>query len=270
MALPLPSSLTPSKVSSFKDCALSFRFSAIDKLPEEPSSAAVKGTFVHGVLERLFWELQPEQRTLQAALSIFEEQRRNLDTDQEWQQLGLADELIETFFDESHKLVRNYFELEDPTSVNVVGTELMLEGRIDNMVVRGIIDRLDIDEAGELIVVDYKTGRAPSEMSEQTRMGGVHFYAFLCEQLLGRRPAAVKLLHLKEPVSITVVPSEQTIRAMRGRATAVWQAVERACEREDFRPNPGRMCNWCSFHEFCPAQGGTLPDPTRLQELAAR
>ena len=37
MALPLPTSLSPSKVATFKDCALAFRFSAIDKLPEPPS-----------------------------------------------------------------------------------------------------------------------------------------------------------------------------------------------------------------------------------------
>ena len=50
MALPLPSSLSPSKVSTFKDCALAFRFSAIDKLPEPPSVPAVKGTTVHRAL----------------------------------------------------------------------------------------------------------------------------------------------------------------------------------------------------------------------------
>ena len=37
MALPLPTSLTPSKVASFKDCALAFKFSNIDRLPEPPA-----------------------------------------------------------------------------------------------------------------------------------------------------------------------------------------------------------------------------------------
>ena len=37
MALPVPPTLSPSKVSSFTDCALAFRFSAIDRLPEPPS-----------------------------------------------------------------------------------------------------------------------------------------------------------------------------------------------------------------------------------------
>jgi putative RecB family exonuclease len=34
--------------------------------------------------------------------------------------------------------------------------------------------------------------------------------------------------------------------------------VERACEREDFRPNPGRLCDWCAFKAYCPAFGGNI------------
>ena len=42
---------------------------------------------------------------------------------------------------------------------------------------------------------------------------------------------------------------------------AIWQAVERACEREDFRPKPGPLCYWCAFQAYCPAFGGELPAP---------
>src|SRR5437660_9488127 len=75
MALSLPSSLTPSKVASFKDCALAFRFSAIDRLPEPPSPYAAKGTLVHRALELLFWEEPPGARTLDAALARLERAR---------------------------------------------------------------------------------------------------------------------------------------------------------------------------------------------------
>ncbi len=55
MALRLPRTLSPSKVSSFTSCPLAFRFSQIERLPEPPSPPAVKGTLVHAALERLFW-----------------------------------------------------------------------------------------------------------------------------------------------------------------------------------------------------------------------
>jgi putative RecB family exonuclease len=39
----------------------------------------------------------------------------------------------------------------------------------------------------------------------------------------------------------------------------VWQAVERACDREDFRHRSSRLCDYCAFQAWCPAYGG---DPT--------
>lgn len=271
MSLPLPSSLTPSKVASFKDCALAFRLSAIDRLPEPPSAPAVKGTLVHRVLERLFWEVERGERALHHVLAFLEYEARLCFSSDEWSQLGVPEQDQRAFRDDCERLLRNYFELEDPNSVNVIGTELMLEATVGTMRLRGIIDRLELDQDGELVVVDYKTGRAPGASFEHGKMGGVHFYAYLCEQVLGRRPSKVRLLYLREPLSISTDPSPQSIRGLQVRTSAIWTAVERACEREDFRPNPGRLCNWCSFHEYCPTKGGTPPDfsqPVRL-ELSA-
>jgi putative RecB family exonuclease len=89
-------------------------------------------------------------------------------------------------------------------------------------------------------------------------MAGVHFYAFLCEQVLGRRPARIQLLHLAEPVAISLVPSEQSIRGLRTRTEAIWAAVERACENEDFRPKVSKLCDYCAFKAYCPAFGGDI------------
>jgi len=45
-------------------CPLKYRFRVVDRLPEKPSAAAVRGTVVHAVLERLF-DLPRGQRTLE-------------------------------------------------------------------------------------------------------------------------------------------------------------------------------------------------------------
>src|SRR5918995_779565 len=202
MALPLPVSLSPSKVSSFTDCALAFRFSAIDRLPEPPTVAATRGTLVHAALEALHC-LAPADRTPEA----------------------------------------------------------------DGIRLRGIIDRLELDADGELVVTDYKTGAAPSMQYERKRLSGVHIYSLLCEQLLGRRPRRVQLLYLRSPVAIITEPSDRSTRGTRRTLDAVWQAVERACDREDFRPQPSRLCDWCSFQAYCPSFGG---DPAAARELAER
>lgn len=259
MSLPLPTSLSPSKVSSFKDCALAFRFSAIDKLPEPPSPWATKGTLVHRALQLLFWDEPPGRRTVAAAMAKLDRAWDELVVDREFTALGLSQPEAETFLEEARTLVEGYFQLEDPDAVRVIGVELKLEARLGNLTLRGIIDRLELDTDGELVVTDYKTGRSPGVNFELSRMAGVHFYALLCEQVLGRRPARIQLLHLAEPVAISLVPSDQAMRGLRNRTQAIWSAVERACRTEDFRPKVSKLCDFCGYKQHCPVFGGQLP-----------
>jgi putative RecB family exonuclease len=250
--------LTPSKVASFKDCALAFRLSVIDGLPEPVSRDAVKGTLVHRALELLMWEEDPGGRSPEAALSKLAVAAAEMVDDPEYQQLLLSAEEHEALVADGESLVRNYFLLENPDAVRVIGTEVRLSASLGNLHLRGIIDRLELDAEGQLVVTDYKTGRAPSQHYEQFRLGGVHFYAFLCEQVLGRRPAKIQLLHLREPLAISTVPDDLSVRGLQQQAIAIWAAVEQACDREDFRPRPGHLCASCGYHAYCPALGGDL------------
>jgi len=260
MALPVPVTLSPSKVTSFKDCALAFRFSAIDRIPEPTSPAMAKGTLVHAALERLFG-LDPTERTVDAAISCLSAATEALDQPGgDLAELGLAGDERTAFLAEAERLVRNYFLLEDPRTIRPIGLELRLQAPVGDLQLVGIIDRLELDADGELVVTDYKTGRAPTDRYEQGKLGGIHFYSLLCEELFGRRPARIQLLHLGEPVVITAVPTEQSTRGLRTRVGAIWQAVTRACDLEDFRPKPGPLCHWCSFQQWCPQFGG---DPSR-------
>ena len=264
MAYQVPLSLSPSKVSSFTDCALAFRFSAIDRLPEPPAPWSTKGTLVHTALERLHL-LPAAERTVDAALSLLDDSAVDLADDPDYAGLDLDEEAATAFHADAADLVRRYFQLEDPQRIEAIGLELMMDVEIDGVRLRGIIDRLDLDEDGELIVTDYKTGSVPSENFERKRLSGVHIYSLLCEELLGRRPKQVQLLYLRQPVAILTNPTDQTTRGTRRSLAAVWQAVERACEREDFRPRPSKLCDYCAFQEYCPSFGG---DPDVALEIA--
>jgi putative RecB family exonuclease len=253
MAFDPPRTLSPSKVTAFTSCPLAFRYSQIERLPEPPSPPAVKGTLVHAALEGLFWHHQPGARTPAAASAELERAWDDLQEDEEFVQLGLDDAENDEFLTDARRLVENYFRLEDPNAAQAVGIELGVETCVEGMRLRGIIDRLDVAPDGSLVVVDYKTGRAPSERFERGSLGGVQTYALLCESLLGRAPTEVRLLYLRQPIAISSVASEQTIRGQRKRAVAVWSAIERACDAEDFRPNVGPLCDHCHFKASCPA-----------------
>jgi putative RecB family exonuclease len=173
-----------------------------------------------------------------------------------------------SFRSECETLIEKYFAMEDPTTVREIGLELWMTADVGSLQLRGIIDRLELDEHGGLVVTDYKTGRAPSGRFEQKSLAGVHFYAFLCEQVFGVIPSKIRLMYLKSGETIETVPSPQSVKFITTRTKAVWSAVERACTTGDFRPNQSNLCNWCSFQQWCPAFGGN-PDLAEVEARAA-
>src|SRR5580700_3175876 len=126
MPLLPPRSLSPSKVTSFTDCPLAFRLSIIDRLPEPPSPAAVKGTLVHGALERLFWYHPAGSRTREAASDALREAWIEMQADEEFIALELGDDDAALFLADADALLDNYYKLEDPDTVDAVGMELGL------------------------------------------------------------------------------------------------------------------------------------------------
>ena len=275
MGLAPPRSLSPSSSSSFKQCPLAFKFSYLDRLPEPPSVWTSKGTLVHRALELLL-DRPPDERTPDAAQADLATARVELAPHPDFADLRLTDDEWEAFDRDAAKLVEKYFQLEDPRTIRPIGLELKLEAALQGsrsgagtegpgaVRLRGIIDRLELDEHGEFVVTDYKTGSVPSEFFEAKSLSGVHMYALLCERMLGRRPARVQLYYLSKPEAIIATPTDQSIRGVERRTTALYQAISSACERDDFRPRPGRLCDFCTFKPYCPSHGG---DPHQAEEL---
>jgi putative RecB family exonuclease len=256
---PVPTSLSPSRVSSFTSCPMQFRFSSIEKLPEPPGVATTKGTIVHRALELLF--VRPAAARTPEALAV--DMAAALDeyrTHPDYVGLRLDEAAAEKFDRDCHALIDKYFAMEDPSTVREIGLELWMEAEVGSLTLRGIIDRLELDADGELVVTDYKTGRAPSGNYEQKSLAGVHFYSFLCEAVFGKRPAKIRLMYLSSGETIETVPSAQSVKFITTRTNAVFSAVERACTTGDFRPRQSKLCDWCSFQQWCPAFGG---DPSR-------
>src|SRR3954468_24274810 len=119
-------SLSPSRAADFKTCPLLYRFRTIDRLPERKSMAAVRGTLVHAVLERLY-DLPAAQRTVEAAQELLEPAWAELRDEPGVAELfeiaqedgaetdANAPESVESWLASAGKLVERYFALEDPT-----------------------------------------------------------------------------------------------------------------------------------------------------------
>ncbi|MEO3885201.1 RecB family exonuclease [Nonomuraea sp. B5E05] len=253
--------LSPSRAGDFMTCPLLYRFRVIDQLPEKPSQAAVRGTVVHAVLERLY-DLPAPRRSVGAALELLEPQwRRLLDDDPQYGEM-FADEAEQgEWLAQARGMLERYFTLEDPTRLEPAERELYVEAVLDGgLMLRGYVDRLDVAPTGEVRVVDYKTGSAPGPDFEAKALFQMKFYALVLWRLRGQVPRLLQLVYLGGKGEVLrYAPDEADLLATERKVMALWAAIERSLQSGEWRARRSRLCDWCDHQALCPEFGGTPP-----------
>lgn len=244
--------LSPSRAGDFKTCPQLFKFRAVDRIPEPTSIYQARGTTAHLALQRLFDDAIQE-RTPERLFDLFREA---------WTETRGADE-FEGLFDnreeerqwglDSLELLANYFAVEDPTSFDPEDRELDMLEDLDGIVIRGILDRIDRDDHGRLIITDYKTGKAPPERYALPAFFALKIYALLIRKRTGETPTELRLLYLNGPTLYRLPIDDRQLDAMDVQLRALWKAIERAMASDRFPTRTGHLCNWCSYREICPA-----------------
>lgn len=254
--------LSPSRASDFKQCPLLYRFRAIDRLPEPPSTAQLRGSVVHAALEQLY-ALPAGDRVPDTALSLVTPAWDAVVAEKPELAAEVAPELRETLLAEARTLLSGYYRLEDPTKFDPQSCEQRVEVELaDGTLLRGFVDRIDVAPGGELRVVDYKTGKAPPAaraMAEFKAMFQMKFYAVALLRIRGVVPARLRLLYLADGQVLDYSPELAELERFEKTLMAIWNAIQNAGQTGDFRPNRSRLCNWCAHQQLCPAFGGTPP-----------
>lgn len=259
--------ISPSRAADYMQCPLLYRFRVIDRLPERRSTAAARGTLVHAVLERLF-DVEAGDRTLDRAHSLLEPQWQAL-VEADPELAGLVEGELGDWLQPARGLVERWFALEDPTRLEPAERELYVEAELDGLTLRGYVDRLDVAETGEMRVVDYKTGRSPSELFEAKALFQMKFYALVLWRTRGEIPRLLQLVYLGNSEIVRYAPDERDLVATERKVKALWAAIERSAHTGDWRPSKSRFCSWCSHQALCPAFGGTPPPlPTEAAQRA--
>jgi putative RecB family exonuclease len=282
--LPRPWALSPSRAGDFMTCPQLYRFRVIDRLPEPSSPVTTRGTLVHGVLERLF-DSPAFERTIERAASLLEpEWHRLLEERPELIELfgsasrdpaspnpgdpasagefdvDTADDRVTAWLASARALLETYFALEDPTRIEPAQREVLVEATLEGDVrLRGFVDRVDVGSAGQVRIVDYKTGKSPSEFFEAKALFQLKFYALVMWRVSGAIPAQLQLLYLGDGEILRYAPDEADLLATERKVRALWAAIERALETRNFPHRRGPLCDWCAHQSICPEFGGVPP-----------
>jgi putative RecB family exonuclease len=253
------STLSPSRASDFKTCPQLYKFKAIDKIATEPTVHQARGTTAHLALERLF-ELPAEQRTPDRLYDLFRQSWVDLKEEQ-YPDLFASVEDERTWGIESLELLASYFTVEDPTSFEPLELEMDLTVPVNDMTIRGILDRMErITETGPdgatreiLVITDYKTGKAPPEQYANKAFFALKIYALLIRITKGVTPDRLRLLYLNGPTEYTMDITDAQLDAMERQLEALWAAIEKAITDDRWPAKKSALCDWCDFKaELCP------------------
>ena len=119
--------LSPSRAKDFMQCPLMFRLRTVDRLPDPGSLATHKGTFVHGVLERLY-DLPARERTREAALAMLPSQwEAHREKSPAVMDLFADPAQIAPWLGEAEDLIGAYFRMENPVRLEPAERELFVQ-----------------------------------------------------------------------------------------------------------------------------------------------
>ena len=261
-----PTSLSPSRSADYQQCPLLYRFKTIDQLPEEPSIAAVRGTLVHSVLENLF-DAPAGKRTYQLAISLFTSALEALAETKPAEAELIYGETAEKTLAPVRPLLETYFAMEDPNRLEPHARELAMSVELDEgFAIRGFIDRVDRTPSGDIRIVDYKSGKAPSALYADKAMFQMRFYGLAWWRMNGEIPRMLQLMYLGNGQFLRYEPTQNDLEVTEKKILALRAAIAHSADQQSFPPTPSKLCGWCSFKPICPAFGGT-PPPIPEQSL---
>ncbi len=248
---------SPSKLGAWVDCPRKYRFGYVDRpTPAKgaPWAHSSLGASVHNALAA-WWGLPVEGRDAAAAARLLDER---------WLEDGYRD-------DEQSALWRSRARawVEDYTATLEAhdeprGVERSLGLRTESIAVTGRIDRIDEraseDGGRELVVVDYKTGRAPLTADDARGSLQLALYAVATARVLRQRCRRVELHHLPTGQVLAWEHTPAGLERHLKRAEAIAQEAQDATDAasggqpadEAFPPRTGPLCRFCDWRARCP------------------
>ncbi len=229
-----------SKIDTYTQCPLKYKFRYMDKIRAPKSARPTFGQTIHDTLQRFYQIIidgeKPDEKTL---FNLYETC---------WRPDGYKDPAEEARFrNKGEKQLKNFFKwnkshLRPPKSV-----EEYFQIILDETLVAGKIDRIDIHESGAFEIIDYKTGKQKSQKDADTNLQ-VSIYAEAVKQKYGSIPENLTFYYLETNEAITTQRSDQQL----SNAFDTIRETASLIREEKFEPIEGNHCKFCDYPWICP------------------
>jgi DNA helicase-2/ATP-dependent DNA helicase PcrA len=232
-----------SALNTYEDCPLRYKFQYVLLVPSSPRTYFSFGQAVHSVIEQLSRDnLNGIPFSKERALALLD---ANWDSSaypsrtQEAEDKRKADLLLDTFLDWQAKN-RN----------TILVAEQRFRFRLGERNMTGYIDRIEQQPDGGLVVIDFKTGSKPSNITKAGIREDIqmNIYCMAVQAMYGKVPVRASLYYLKDDKTMDYIPNEESIAAFKERVSGMISSV---CS-EEFPARPSYMgCGRCDYRDLC-------------------
>ncbi|CAN7278662.1 PD-(D/E)XK nuclease family protein [Terrabacter sp. LjRoot27] len=243
---------SPSRLLAWLDCPRRYRMQYLDRPRPQarPQRAHTSvGIATHNAL-RDFWDLPADRRTPAGVAELVRSS---------WIDVGFRDpEQSAAWRLRVRDAVTEYLRASDRDN-QPVGIERSVSLKTDEVAITGRIDRLD-DREGELVVVDYKTGRqVPTDDDARTSLP-LALYAVAASRMFRRPCHRVELHHVPSGTVAAHEHTDESLARKIAEAESIASDLRRAdaefkevgVESTRFAPRTSAICSWCDFRAHCP------------------
>lgn len=259
---------TPSRIATYDACPRRYRLTYIDRpAPAKgpPWAHNTVGAAAHAALKQ-WWDLPVRRRTPVAAGSLLAAA---------WTGDGFRDgQQSARWRARVRQWVEGYAATLDPEH-EPLGVERHVAATTARLAISGRADRID-ERNGELVVVDYKTGRRSLTNADARSSQAMAMYVLGARRTLRRPCRRVELHHLPTGSVRSVEHDEQSLARQVSRAEATAEDITLAADTVAAGGDPdavfpartGPHCGWCDMRRHCAPGRAAAPERAPWAGLA--
>jgi len=243
-----------SRLSTYEQCPLKFKFRYIDELEEGDSIEAFMGKQVHETLFFIYTKVKEKRfPTLHQALIFYKDL-----WDKEFHQnikIVKRDLTAKDYFEKGLIFLEQYYRKHIPFDENILSMEkrilIDLEGDGKYMV-QGFIDKLIYNEQENVYEIhDYKTSNWLKSQEELDQDRQLALYSLGLKDLYpDADKIALKWYFLKHGVEKTSFRTNEQLEELKNSIKILINEIESA---QEWPAKKSKLCDWCGFKNRCPA-----------------